>query len=364
MRIPTSHRYASLKSLTALCVLAAAGTLSTAPAYAQEMPETTFRVLGGYSTLVQTQQVEKPFWTEEIPADSNGQIKVEYTNYDVMGLQEPQLLRLTAQGVADFSSTDVVKVAGDAPVLEGCDLTGIAPDIETARKACEAWAPEMARVMEEKFNSKLLGLAPNPGLIFWCRSEVGGLADLKDKKVRVNSRTMADMVTALGASPVTTSFGDVVPSLQQGVFDCAITGSLAGNTAGWGEVSNYLLPVPINWSIYYQAVNLDTWNKMAPEVREFMEQKFVELDDALWDIGAQANQEGIDCNTGNDPCTLGRKESMTLVPATDEDKQRIRQISEQVVLPAWAERCGKECASRWNETVGKVVGMTINLDNL
>lgn len=364
MSISSSNRHASVRSLTSMCLLVLAGLAPFMSAHGEEMPATTLRVLGGYSTLVQTQHVEKPFWTEAVPKGSGGRITVEYTNYDVMGLQEPQLLRLTAQGVADFSSTDVVKVAGDAPVLEGCDLTGIAPDLETARKACEAWAPEMARIMEEKFNTKLLGLAPNPGLIFWCRSEIGGLKDLKGKKIRVNSRTMADMVTALGASPVTTPFGEVVPSLQQGVFDCAITGSLAGNTAGWGEVSSFLLPVPINWSIYYQAVNLNTWNSLAPPVREFLEQRFVELDRSLWEIAAKANQEGIDCNTGNEPCTLGRKESMSLVPATDEDKDRIRQIAQELVLPAWAKRCGKECASRWNETVGQVVGMTINLDGL
>lgn len=349
----------------ALCVaaiLAAAGAWAADKAL--EMPATKLRVLGGYSTLVQTTQVEKPFWQKEIPADSGGRISVDYNNYDAMALQEQQLLRLTASGVADFSSTDIVKVAGDEPTLEGCDLTGIAPDIETVHKACEAWAPEIARVMEQKFNTKLLGLAPNPGLIFWCRTEIGGLKDIAGKKVRVNSRTMADMVAALGATPVTTPFGEVVPSLQRGVFDCAITGSLAGNTAGWGEVAKYLLPVPINWSIYYQAVNLNSWKKFDPAVQAYLTEKFASLDERLWAIGAKANQEGIDCNTGKDPCTLGRKENMTLVPATDADKALVKQIAQDVVLPQWAKRCGKDCAGRWNETVGKVVGIQIDLSKL
>ncbi|MGB3424744.1 MAG: TRAP transporter substrate-binding protein [Castellaniella sp.] len=335
-----------------------------AGSHAQEMPATKLRVIGGYSTLVQTQQVEKPFWLEEIPADSGGRITAEYANYDVMGLQEQQLLRLTASGVADFASTDIVKVAGDEPAFEGCDLTGISPDIETAHKACNAWAPEVSRIMEEKFNTKLLGLAPNPGLIFWCVPEVRGLQDIQGKKVRVNSRTMADMVIALGGSPVTTPFGEVVPSLQRGVFDCAITGSLAGNTAGWGEVTKYLLAVPVNWSIYYQSVNLKAWNKFDPAVRDYLTRKFASLDERLWAIGEKANQEGIDCNTGKDPCILGRKESMTLVPPSDADKARIKQVAQEVVLPQWAKRCGKECASRWNETVGKVVDMQIDLSTL
>lgn len=358
-----SLKRAADRAARCICAMILATAVSGVSA-AQDMPATKLRVLGGYSTLVQTSQVEKPFWQKEIPADSGGKISVDYNNYDAMGLQEQQLLRLTASGVADFSSTDIVKVAGDEPTLEGCDLTGIAPDIDTVHKACEAWAPEIARVMKGKFNTKLLGLAPNPGLIFWCRTQIGGLKDLAGKKVRVNSRTMADMVTALGATPVTTPFGEVVPSLQRGVFDCAITGSLAGNTAGWGEVAKYLLPVPINWSIYYQAVNLNSWNKFDPAVRQFLEKKFVSLNERLWAIGAKANQEGIDCNTGKDPCTLGRKASMELVPATDADKALIKKIAQDVVLPQWAKRCGKECAGKWNETVGKVVGMHIDLSKL
>lgn len=362
----TMHNFSFTKQLGTAAFIAAVfiATSYTPQAIAEEMPETTLQVLGGYSTLVQTKNVEKPFWQEEIPKDSNGKIKVEYNNYDAMGLEEQQILRLTASGVTDFSSTDIVKVAGDDPALSGCDLTGIAPDIGTARKACDAWAPVVADIMEKKFNAKLLGLAPNPGLIFWCNAEINGLDDISGKKVRVNSRTMADMVTALGGAPVTTPFGEVVPSLQRGVFDCAITGSLAGNTAGWGEVTKYLLPVPINWSIYYQAVNLDTWNKLDPTVQEFLTKKFADLNERLWDIGDKANKEGINCNIGKDPCTLGRKENMTLVPATDEDKAKIQKIAEEVVLPKWAKRCGPECADKWNDTVGKSINMHIDQSKL
>lgn len=33
-------------------------------------------------------------------------------------------------------------------------------------------------------------------------------------------------------------------------------------------------------------------------------------------------------------------------------------ILSDVVLARWAERCGEECANNWNETVGKVLGLT------
>ncbi|GGD39965.1 TRAP transporter substrate-binding protein [Aureimonas glaciei] len=338
--------------------------LAAGAAHADPLPETNLRVIGNFSSGVQVQRVEKPFWTQDIPARSDGKITVEYNNYDVMGIKEQQMIRLSEAGIADFASTDIVKLAGDDPIFEGCDLTGVSPDIATVHKACDAWLPVVARVLETKFNTKLLGLSPNQGLVFWCRDEIAGLSDISGKKVRVNSRTMGDMIVALGGTPVTTPFADVVPSLQRGVFDCAITGSMSGNTSGWAEVSKYMFPLPVNWSISYQSANLASWNGFAPEVRTFLEEQFKDLDTRLWAIGEQAHDEGVNCNTGQDPCTLGKKAAMTLVPVSDADKETIKTIARDKIVLEWAKRCGKECAQEWNDTVGKVVDIQIPLEQI
>ena len=361
--MPSCGSTDTIRRSIAIALAAGFAGLTTGAA-AQDLPPTSIRVIGNFSTQVQVRRVEKPFWTEEIPADSKGNISVSYNSYDVMGIKEQQMIRLSEAGVADFASTDIVKLAGDDPVFEGCDLTGIAATIDEVHKACDAWKPVVAEAMQRKFNTKLLGLAPNPGLVFWCRTEVKSLADIAGKKVRVNSRTMADMITALGGSPVTTPFGEVVPSLQRGVFDCAITGSLTGNTSGWAEVTKYLLPLPVNWSIYYQSANLASWDKFAPPVRSFLEAKFEDLDKRLWAIGEQAHNEGVSCNIGKDPCTLGKKAEMKLVPVTDADRALLRKVTQSVVLPQWGKRCGKDCVVRWNATVGKAVGLSIPLDGL
>ncbi len=141
-------------------------------------------------------------------------------------------------------------------------------------------------------------------------------------------------------------------------------GTLSGNTAGWPEVTTHLFPLPVGWSIYYTAVNLDAWNKYAPEVQAFLTENLADLEEGYWDIGAQATAEGVNCNIGKDPCTLGKKSNLTLVELSDADKKRRAEIVQDVVLVKWGKRCGKECAAKWNDTVGKVVGLTIPLDKL
>ncbi|MCB1714994.1 MAG: TRAP transporter substrate-binding protein [Candidatus Competibacteraceae bacterium] len=351
-------------NLTMTALAASVIFLTTLPAGAAELPETKVKVVGNYSTLLQTKEVEIPFWTQKIAEDSGGRVTADYNNQDILGIKDFSLLRLTQAGVADFGVGDISKMAGDDPVFEGCDLAGITTDIETARKACDVWKPVMAAAMEEKFNAKLVALGNNPPIVFWCNKPISGLADLQGLKVRVFNTTQSDFVDAVGGTTVTMAFGEVVPALQRGVVDCALTGTLSGNTAGWPEVATHLYPLPVGWSIYYTAVNLDSWNKFAPEVQAFFDKETAELEDMNWDIGAQATAQGVNCNIGTDPCTLGKKGNMTLVPLQDADKARRADVVQNVVLVKWGKRCGLECAQQWNDTVGQVVGLQIPLDKL
>ena len=345
--------------------VAATGLLAAATAVnAAELPKITIKVVGNYSNLLQTKEVEKPFWTEMLAKDSNGQITADYNNQDILGIKDFSLLRLTQAGVADFGVGDISKMAGDDPVFEGCDLAGITTDIVTARKACDVWKPVMQAALEKKFNAKLIALGNNPPIVFWCNKPIAQLSDLKGLKVRVFNTTQSDFVSAVGGTTVTMAFGEVVPALQRGVVDCALTGTLSGNTAGWPEVSTHLYPLPVGWSIYYTAVNLKSWNSWAPAVQQFFEKAGNDLEDKNWAIGKQATDEGIACNIGTDPCTLGKKGKMTLVPLKDSDKAMRAEVVQDVVLVKWGKRCGKECAAKWNDTVGKVVGLTIPLGKL
>jgi TRAP-type C4-dicarboxylate transport system substrate-binding protein len=338
--------------------------LAVAGASAADLPATHVKVIGYFSNIIQTIRVEKPFWTREIEKDSNGAVTVDYNNLDVLGVNDFQILHMTELGVTDFATTDISKMAGDDPVFEGCDLAGITNDLETARKACEAWKPVMAAAMEKKFKTKLMSLAPNPPIVFWCRDKITGLHDLKGKKVRVFNKTQADFVSAVGGETITMAFPEVVPALQRGVVDCALTGTLSGNLAGWPEVSKYLLPLTVGWSISYEGANINSWDNFAPSVRSFFKTEFKKLENDMWAIGAKATEEGVNCNTGKGACTLGKKGNMTLVKISPADQALRKELVQNVVLVKWGKRCGKPCAEKWNATVGKIVGLTIPLDKL
>ena len=331
---------------------------------AADLPETHVNAIGLNSKTIISFGDEVPFWTETIPEASGGKITVEFSPIDLAGIKDPQIMRMTTLGVTDFAGGDISKMAGDDPVFEGCDLAGLALDIETAYAACSAWAPVMGRVMEEKFNTKLLGLGTNPPQVFWCREELAGLDDLKGRKIRVFNKTMDDFINAVGGTTVSLPFAEVVPALQRGVVDCAVTGTLSGNTAGWPEVSEYLYPMYMGWSITYESANLDKWNSFPPELQAFFTEQFQQLEKKMWDTAAKAQADAENCNFGKEPCELGKMAEMTPVPVSDADKEKHKAMMQEVVLLEWGKRCGKDCAAEWNDTVGKAVGMEIPLDKL
>src|SRR3546814_7165174 len=96
-------------TLAAAAVLAAAVPLV---AQAAELPEITIKVVGNYSNLLQTKEVEKPFWTEMLAKDSDGRITADYNTQDILGIKDFSLLRLTQAGVADVGVGDISKMAG------------------------------------------------------------------------------------------------------------------------------------------------------------------------------------------------------------------------------------------------------------
>jgi TRAP-type C4-dicarboxylate transport system substrate-binding protein len=345
-----------------LWIIAAAATYAALPASTQELPSTHLNTLVPETTTPMAQVLEIPFWTETIRQASGGQVTADVVAIDQLGIDDKAVLRLLKLGMFDVASTAISKMAGDDPRFEGCDLAGITLDIEAARAACDAYRPVLDRLLQENWNAKLLTIVTSPPQVVWCKPAIGGLADLKGKKVRVFNKSMTEFLEGVGAEPVTINFAEVVPALERGVVDCAVTGSLTGNTAGWPEVTDYIYPLYMGWAIIVHVANLDSWNRLDPAVQTFLLEQHAAFEDKYWETMRQAIVEADNCNFGKAPCEVGKSVNMTPVPVTDQDRALRKEIIEDVVLKDWVARAGADAAEAWNETVGQVVGMTAPTD--
>jgi TRAP-type C4-dicarboxylate transport system substrate-binding protein len=342
----------------ALAAGLAAAAILGGGAVAQAIKATHLSVVGAWGSLSQYKNFEQPFWTKDVPDRSKGAISVNITPFNEMGLKGAEIFRLMRLGVIDFGSTVLGYVAGDDARNEAIDLAGLAPDVATARRISDAYKPVYDKLYREKFGIQVLGIWPYPAQVIFCNGEIKGLADLKGKKVRTANRTLAEFVDALGGTGVTLPFSEVVQALQTKVVDCAITGTLSGNAAKWYEVATHIYALPVGWSQVMHAVNIKRWERLDPATRDFLKGEIAKLEDRIWKAMDVETQQGFDCNIGKPTCTMGTKAKMTLVPVSDGDRALLKKILSETVVPKWAARCPGDCVPAWNDTVGKIVGLT------
>jgi TRAP-type C4-dicarboxylate transport system substrate-binding protein len=321
--------------------------------------EKELRVVGSWSSLTMFKNFEKPFWKQILPEATGGRFKISMTSLGQVKLKGPAVLRQMGVGVFDVVHTVADYVVADSPALAGLDLPALAPDIEKARKVTEAYKPVLAEYLKKDFNAHLLSVAPYPAQVLFCREEITGLSDLKGKKIRASGWTTSEFVTALDATGVTISFGEVPQSLQRGVVDCAITGSLSGFMAGWGDVADYVYPLPMGgWDHVIGSMRLDTWESLSQEDRTTIENLILEkLEKPAWKVTETETQQGLDCLTGGE-CPHGEAADLKSVPISPGDLTKAREILINDVLPAWSAKVDKTVVKKWNETVGEVVGLT------
>ena len=341
-----------MKSMTALL----ATTMLAAPAFAEDLS-----VVGSWSGLPLHKEYEAPFWGETLPAASGGEINVSLTTHNQMNLGVGDVFRLLGDGVYDVAMTVADYAVADAPELEGLDVPLLALTADEAKAMVDAARPMVSDIYHDRFNSHVLAIAPYPPQVVFCNAEISSLDDLAGKKVRGSGRMTTLFLEALGAEGVNVSFSEVPGALQKGVVDCAITGAGSGYSAGWWEVSTHLLPIPLGgWDSVVTAMNLDKWNSLSPEMQELIStQVATEFEAPAWATAQNALANDVACLTGNGECASGEARSMTLVEVSDADFEKARGVLVDKVLPDWAERAGGDWGTRRNESVGAVVGVTI-----
>ncbi|MDF1720353.1 MAG: TRAP transporter substrate-binding protein [Minwuia sp.] len=334
----------------------AAALAVTATAALAEGP-VVVKGVGTWGGLTNYKQHEGPFWNERIAKVSNGTIIGDIKPQTELGLKGFEIMRLVKNGVFDFAFGLPGYVAAENAVFEGGDLSSVTQDIETQRKVADAYFPTLEAAFAKYYNAKLMMLYPFPSQMLWCNAEVNSIADLKGKKIRVYATTLGDFVEGVGGTSVTVPFAEVIPALEKGVVDCGITGTMAAYQAKWHQVATHAFTLRVGWGLAFGAMNMNKWNSMSADQQALLTKEIATLTDEMWANTAAEDTIAVSCITGG-KCDIGEPGAMVLVKPSASDIALRDKIANEVVLARWAERCGAECASNWNDTVGSLLGLT------
>ncbi|WP_171060915.1 TRAP transporter substrate-binding protein DctP [Poseidonocella sp. HB161398] len=335
--------------------------LGAASAHA-EIQKRHFEIVTGTHTNNFVTTLELPFFNEELPERSGGQITTNAVPYTELGLTGFEILELLELGTSDISFGVIGYISGSSPIVEGLELPGLTNDLATFRAALADYRPLLETQFEENHHAKLMVLYVQPKLQAYCKlseAETEGftLDTLRGKKIRVHSTAYANFVEGLGGIPVTMAFADIVPALERGVLDCAITAPNAAYGAKMQQITNAIVDLPAGYSTHFLAMNGDTWNSLNEETQAFMTEQFADLEARYKEFTVTATEEALACLTDG-PCGIGAPGGMTLIGMDAAEEEALKPTVETYVLKRWAERCGEGCAAEWNELVGGTLGLT------
>lgn len=349
-------------TLVAACLLLTWG----APAFAQSqapaattgpMPVERLRIVGGLAGVNQYVRHEEPFWSRELSRLTAGRASAEIVPFDRAGLRGQEMLRLIQQGTVPFGTVLLSVSAAQDPELAAPDLAGLSPDFASLRRTVAAYRSHVAALLRSRYDAELLALYVYPAQVTFCAQPLTRLSDLAGRRIRVSSPPQADWVNALGATPVQTTFAEIVNNLRNGNIDCAITGTMSGNTIGLHEVTTHLHPMPVSWGLAAFVAHGAAWEALSDETRSVLRRELPRLESAIWAESERETGEGIACNIGAAGCSNGRRGRMVLVGHAAEDDARRREILTTAVLPGWVKRCGGPCVTTWKSTLGKATGV-------
>jgi len=342
-----------------MAALAASLVVLTAPstqAQAQAEPTQRLRIVGGLAGLNQYNRHEEPFWTQTLPRLTGGRVSAEIVPFDRAGIRGQEMLRLMQLGVVPFGTAILSLSAAQEPTLGAVDLAGLNPDMATLRRTVAAFRPHLERTLRERYGIESLAVYVYPAQVVFCNRPLTSLADLKGRRIRISSAPQADLVEALGGVAVQTSFADMMANMKSNNIECAITGTMSGNTIGLADMTTHIHSMAINWGLSVFGANAAAWNALPADVKALLRREMPRLEQAIWAESERETGEGIACNIGADGCISGRKARMTEVRSSPADERQRREIFVSTVLARWVQRCGPTCADVWNQTIGPVSG--------
>lgn len=204
-------------------------------------------------------------WAKEVAEMSGGSLTIRIFPGGALGQGPAAQFQRAADGVVDvafglpgftssqFRRTDVI------------ELPAVAQD--AADGTNKLWnvfdgylAPEWSRV---KVIALFIG---EPSIIITRDKPVRSVADFRGLKIRTPSKNQAEVIEALGATPVTMTVDQIYNAMSTGVIDGALIGGGAIKSFKLGEVIKYVTTgLPFARSPFFLVMNKKAYEALSPE---------------------------------------------------------------------------------------------------
>jgi len=231
-------------------------------------------------------------WCKEVEARTNGEVKISYFGGNTL-VKAAQIYDGVVTGRTDIGMSCLLYTRGRFPLMDVINL----PFGNPSGKFATAVFNELYNKFQPKelSDTKVLYLhAHGPGLIHTQKKNVTSMADLKGLKIR-STGSIAGMVKALGAIPVSMPMPEVYQALQKGVVQGAVFPEETNKGWKMGEVIDYSIACyPTAYSVgFFVVMNKDKWNALSQKAKDAIDaidQEWAKKHGEAWDT---SDYEGV-----------------------------------------------------------------------
>ena len=202
---------------------------------------------------------------------------------------------MVVRGIADVSCWGTPYTPGVFPMIDVFSLPVWAPTAEVANKAMIALYNK-GYFDEELADVKVLGILANQPYDFgWTEKPVTTLADFAGMKVRTSPGVFPNLLTTIGAVPVTLSMLEVYDALARGIVDGTMFNHSMNVVLGFQEVLNYVTETRFAFFPMVVGMNKETYANLPKDVQAIIDGVTLEeMAAASYQIADAQVQEGMD----------------------------------------------------------------------
>ena len=136
----------------------------------------------------------------------------------------------------------------------------------------EVQRPIFDQLLQDKANQRVMQLCFVTPQYLWTNKAIHKMEDLQGLKIRAPGGATSVFFESLGASVVSMTASEAVPALQSGALDGVTYSPPSIINYDLYRIIPYMLKPPFQWANGEIHWNLDTWNKLPPDLQEMIEE--------------------------------------------------------------------------------------------
>lgn len=272
------------------------------------------------------------WFANELERRTGGKLKMTVYPGAALGFAGPRILTVVGQGLLEAAQMWGAHVSGDLRIAEVIELPGLIPyDIPLRKKIVQTVLPAQEKAME-KFGVLPFASAQVEPRNIYSRKPLRNLADLRGLKLRAQGIVETEFTKTIGATPVTLSWEEVYPAMQQGVIDAYWVTHSATFNAKLHEVAKHCYEVGLGGANWFVVTNRAALDGLAPDVRQAVLDLRQPVSDKLW--------ERVDPDLREFRKRLADT-GMTFTQASPEDMKTMLDVAPKV-WDTWLAKAGPE----------------------